>query len=73
MSAWLGETRLAQQFSGLVTLPLLGLVGGQAAGLLRAGTLFYAVEGAVILALDLVLLRVSVRLFDRERLMTRWT
>ena len=73
MSARLGETRLAQQFSGLITLPLLGLVGGQAAGLLRAGTLYYALEGAVILMLDLVLLRLSVRLFDRERLMARWT
>jgi ABC-2 type transport system permease protein len=72
LSARLGETRLAQQFSGLVTVPLLGLVGGQAAGLLRAGTVYYAIEGAVILALDLVLLRLSVRLFDRERLMTRW-
>jgi len=72
MSARLGETRLAQQFSGLVTLPLLGLVGGQAAGLLRAGTTYYAIEGAVILVLDLVMLRVSVRLFDRERLMARW-
>lgn len=72
VSARVAEAKLAQQLSGLVTLPLVGLVGGQLAGLLRAGTLYYAVEGAIVLLLDIALVAASIRLFDRERLISRW-
>ncbi len=72
VSARVGETRLAQQLSGLVVLPLMGLIGGQLAGWIRAGTGYYAVLGAVVLVLDVLLVRASVRLFDRERLVSRW-
>lgn len=73
VSARVGDARLAQQLSGLVSLPILGMVGSQVAGLLRAGTGYYAVVGAVVLVLDLILLRMSLSLFDRERLLSRWT
>ena len=56
-----------------VTLPVLGMVGSQVAGFLRAGTGYYAVVGAVVFLLDVVLLRASLKLFDRERLISRWT
>ena len=55
VSARVGEARLAQQLSALVVLPLMGLVGGQLAGWIRAGTAYYAVLGAVVLVLDVVL------------------
>ena len=73
VSARVGEARLAQQLSALVVLPIMGLVSGQLAGWIRAGTGYYAVQGAVVLVLDVLLVRASVRLFDRERLMSRWT
>ncbi len=73
VSARVGEARLAQQLSALVVLPLMGLVGGQLAGWIRAGTAYYAIQGAVVLVLDILLVRASVRLFDRERLVSRWT
>jgi hypothetical protein len=73
VSARVGDTRLAQQLSALVVLPLMGLVGGQLAGWIRAGTEYYAVQGLVVLVLDILLIRASVRLFDRERLVSRWT
>ncbi len=72
VSARVAEARMAQQLSGLVTLPLVGLVGGQLAGLLKAGTAYYAIEGGVVLLLDAVLVVAAVRLFDRERLISRW-
>jgi len=31
------------------------------------------VQGLVVLVLDILLIRASVRLFDRERLVSRWT
>ena len=72
VSARVAEARMAQQLSGLVTLPLIGLVGGQLAGLLKAGTVYYAVEGGVVLLLDAGLIVATIRLFDRERLISRW-
>ncbi|MBX5483024.1 MAG: ABC transporter permease [Myxococcaceae bacterium] len=73
ISARVGDSRLAQQLSGLVSLPILGMVGSQVAGVLRAGAGYYAIVGAVVLLLDLLLLRATIRLFDRERLISRWS
>ncbi len=73
ISARVAEARLAQQLAGLFVLPLVGLVGGQVAGFLQAGPEYYAIQGAVVLLLDCVLVVVGVRLFDRERLISRWT
>jgi len=72
VSARVGDSRLAQQLSALVVLPLMALVAGQLAGWLRAGTGYYALQGGVVLVLDVLLVRASVRLFDRERLVSRW-
>jgi ABC-type Na+ efflux pump permease subunit len=72
VSARVAEARMAQQLSGLVTLPIIGLVGGQLAGLLKAGLAYYAIEGGVVLLLDALLIAATIRLFDRERLISRW-
>ena len=72
VSARVAEARLAQQFSALFVLPLIGLVGSQLAGLLRAGVLYYAIQGGVIALVDLGLVFASIRLFDRERLISKW-
>jgi ABC-2 type transport system permease protein len=73
ISARVSDARMAQQFSALFVLPMVGLVGGQVAGLLKAGTGYYAVQGLVVLLLDAGLLWASVRFFDRERLLGRWS
>lgn len=72
ISARVGDSRLAQQLSGLFVLPLVGLAAGQFGGLLRAGTGYYALLGVLVLLLDVGILFVARRLFDRERLMSRW-
>ncbi len=72
VSARVGEARLAQQLSALVVLPIMGLVGAQIAGWLQAGTRYYALQGAVVLCLDVLLVVAGIRLFDRERLISRW-
>ena len=72
ISARVSEARTAQQLSALVVLPLVGLVAGQVAGFLKAGPVYYAVQGAVVLLLDVALLWASIRLLDRERLLSRW-
>ncbi len=72
ISARVGDSRLAQQLAGLFVLPLVGLAAGQFGGLLKAGSEYYALIGAVVLLLDIGILLSARRLFDRERLMSRW-
>ncbi len=72
ISARVGDSRLAQQLSGLFVLPLVGLAAGQFAGFLHAGATYYAVLGVIVLLLDVFILFAARRLFDRERLMSRW-
>jgi len=72
ISARVGDSRLAQQLSGLFVLPLVGLAAGQFGGVLKAGSAYYALLGGFVLLLDVIIVLVARRLFDRERLMTRW-
>ncbi len=72
ISARVGDSRLAQQLAGLMVLPLVGLAAGQFGGWLKAGTSYYAIIGGLVLLLDVAIVIAARRLFDRERLMTRW-
>ncbi len=72
ISARVGDARLAQQMSGMLVMPLVGLAAGQFGGWLKAGTGYYAALGALVLLLDLFIVFAARRLFDRERLMSRW-
>ncbi len=72
ISARVGDARTAQQMSGLLVLPLIGLAAGQFGGWLKAGFAYYALIGALVLVLDVIILFAARRLFDRERLMSRW-
>ena len=72
ISARVGDSRLAQQLAGLFVLPLVGLAAGQFAGWLKAGALYYGGLGLFVLLLDVGIVFAARRLFDRERLMSRW-
>jgi ABC-type Na+ efflux pump permease subunit len=72
ISARVSEARLAQQLAGLFVLPMVGLAAGQLGGWLRAGFAYYLTEAAVILALDAALIWAAWRVFDRDRLVSRW-
>ncbi len=65
------DARAAQQFSVLIVLPLVALfVGRLGDGVSTATLLTAAAAGWAIAA---VLAWVGVRVFDRERILTRWT
>jgi ABC-2 type transport system permease protein len=72
ISARVGDSRLAQQLAGLFVLPLVGLAAGQFGGFLKSGPVYYAIIGALVLVLDVVIVVVARKLFDRESLMSRW-
>jgi len=72
VSSRVNDVRLAEQISGLLVLPVV-LVGLPltAAKILVSWPMFVAGLAAV-LALDVVVLWIAVRLFKRETILTRW-
>ena len=72
VSARVNDPRTAQQIGGIVIIPLVGIAVIQAGGLILFGALGYALTAAVVLAVSAIGLRVGVRLFGRETILTRW-
>jgi ABC-2 type transport system permease protein len=72
VSARVNDPRVAQQIGGVVIVPVVGLVLVQATGTLLVGPVGYVLMSLVVLAVSLVGLRIGVRLFDREAILTRW-
>ena len=72
VSARVNDPRVAQQIGGVVIVPVIALVLVQATGTLLVGPLGYLVLSAGVLAVSLIGLRIGVRLFDREAILTRW-
>ena len=72
VSARVNDPRVAQQIGGVVIVPVIGLVLLQATGTLLVGPAGYVLLSAVVLAIAVVGLRIGVRLFDREAILTRW-
>jgi ABC-2 type transport system permease protein len=72
VSARVSDPRVAQQIGGVVIVPIIGLVLVQATGTLLVGPVGYVLMALVVLVVSLIGLRIGVRLFDREAILTRW-
>jgi ABC-2 type transport system permease protein len=72
ISSRVSDPRVAEQVSALIILPLILLVVGQSAGLILINRQIVLLIGLVVFILDVVLLFVTVRLFERETILTRW-
>ena len=72
VSARVSDPRVAQQIGGVVIVPVVGLVLVQATGTVLVGPVGYVLLTLVVLVVSLVGLRIGVRLFDREAILTRW-
>jgi ABC-2 type transport system permease protein len=66
------DIRVAQQLSGLASFPVLGLLALGSFEVVRPSITLYVVAAAAIAAIDLAGWRLAVRLFDPERLLTRY-
>jgi len=67
------DPRVAQQISSLLVFPVILLFLGQIIGFLIFDTTLALLLVLVFLLLDLVFTYFSVRIFDRETILTRWT
>jgi len=72
ISSRVSDPRTAQQFGVLVILPLTGLLIAQFTGTIWLSVKTFTIIGVGLIVLWLLLLLVSVALFDRETIVTRW-
>jgi ABC-2 type transport system permease protein len=66
------DPRVAEQLSALIVLPLILLVIGQSIGLILIDSQVILLIGIVVAVLDVVMVIITVQLFERETILTRW-
>ncbi len=72
VSSRVNDTRVAEQISALVILPVVALFMGQVSGVVFINRTLILAMGAVLAVLDFGLVQLTVRLFQREAILTRW-
>lgn len=72
VSSQVNDARVAEQISALVVLPITALFIGQLAGAVLIDRSIILVMGALVALADVGLLLLTVRLFQRETILTRW-
>ena len=71
-SSRVNDPRVAQQIGGIIIVPIVALTVLQATGTVLVGVTGYLIAAAIVAAISLAGLRLGVRLFDRESILTRW-
>jgi ABC-2 type transport system permease protein len=72
ISSRVADSRSAQQIGGLLVLPIVFLIVGQITGLFVLGPSSVLAAAVVLLILDILVLRLGVRVFDREKIISQW-
>lgn len=72
VSSRVNDPRVAEQVSTIVILPLLALFFGQISGLFFLNKTLILIIALALLLLDMVLIYIAVRMFQRENILTRW-
>lgn len=71
-SSRMNDPRAAQQWSALFILPVVGIGMGMMLGVIASSVQTLLLGALVVLLLDAGALRLAVRLFRRETILTRW-
>ncbi|MFQ5399858.1 MAG: ABC transporter permease subunit [Anaerolineae bacterium] len=72
VSSRASDPRMAEQLSAVVILPIILLIAGQSVGYILLDQQLILIIGAAVALLDIVLVYLSVRTFQRETILTRW-
>jgi len=72
VSSRTSDPRVAEQLSAVVIVPLLFLIFGQSLGFILIDGRVVFLLGLIVLILDVIALYISIRLFQRETILTRW-
>jgi len=66
------DPRVAEQLSALIVLPLILVVIGQSLGLILINSQVILFIGVIVAVLDVIMVIMTVQLFGRETILTRW-
>lgn len=72
ISSRVNDPRVAEQVSMIIILPVLAAFFGQMAGIIILNIKFMVTSAIVLALVDVVLVYLSIRLFQRETIITRW-
>ena len=72
ISSRVTDPRTAEQLSGAVVLPIILVMMGQSFGLFLLSKELVLVTAVGLLFLDAVLIYLTIKLFERETILTRW-
>jgi ABC-2 type transport system permease protein len=72
ISSRVNDPRVAEQLSMVVIVPVLGIFFGQIAGLFVLNSQLVLIIAVILVILDALLIYLSVDLFQRETILTRW-
>jgi ABC-2 type transport system permease protein len=66
------DIKAAQGIGSAVILPIYAVIGMQIGGLFLLNSFYLLLAAAVLIALCPILLKIAVRVFDREHILTMW-
>ncbi len=72
VSSRVNDPRVAEQLSALIIVPVLAIFFGQLSGLFILNRQLILLIAVVLVVIDAILVYLSVRLFQRETILTRW-
>jgi ABC-2 type transport system permease protein len=72
VSSRVTDPRVAEQLSGIVILPIIFLLIGQSVGWILINQQVVLVMAIAVALLDVLLVYLTLRLFQRETILTRW-
>jgi ABC-2 type transport system permease protein len=72
VSSRVNDPRVAEQLSAVVILPVLAIFFGQIAGLFILNSTLILILCLVLLLVDILMIYLAIRLFQRETILTRW-
>jgi ABC-2 type transport system permease protein len=72
VSSRVNDPRVAEQLTALLIVPLLAVFFGQMAGLFVINRELILIGAVFVLLIDVILIFLSIQIFDRETILTRW-
>lgn len=72
ISSRVNDTRTVQQIAGFLVMPIVLLGVAQTTGLILLNAFTFIIGAVIVGVVDLVILRIGVRLFQREKILTQW-
>jgi ABC-2 type transport system permease protein len=72
VSSRVNDPRVAEQVSALIVLPVTGLFVGQMLGLMLISRVLMLALAAGLALVDVGMVHLTVRLFQRETILTKW-